>query len=76
MYQKMRRKTAPGLNSLGLEIRHDLQKAHQGHVMTFKMSMEEIRKKYIKDNIVEGPSNLADIESTFKYVIMHPPGKK
>ena len=44
--------------------------------MTFKMPMEEIRKKYIEDNIVQGPSNLADIKSTFKYVIMHPTGTK
>ena len=28
MYQKNRRKTAPGLNSLGLENRPDLQKAY------------------------------------------------
>ena len=76
MYQKNKRKTAPGLNSLGLENRPDLQKAHRGHVMTFKMPMEEIRKKYIEDNIVQGPSNLADIKSTFKYVIMHPTGTK
>ena len=41
LYQKNRQKTVPGINSLGLENRPDLQKSARGHVMTFKMPMEK-----------------------------------
>ena len=76
MYQKNRKKNLPGINSIGLENRPDLQKANRGHVMTFKMPMEKIRNKFIKDNSIPGPSTLSELETIFKYVIMHPTGSK
>ena len=76
LYQRNMKKTAPGINSLGLENRPDLQKASRGHVMTFKMPMEDIRNKFIKDNSIQGPSRLSELESIFKYVIMHPTGQR
>ena len=76
LYQKKKKKTVPGINSLGLENRPDLQKANRGHVMTFKMPMEEIRKKFIESNSIQGPSTILELESMFKYVIMHPTGSK
>ena len=76
LYQKNQKKNVPGINSLGLENRPDLQKANRGHVMTFKMPMEEIRNKFIKDNSIPGPSRLSELDTIFKYVIMYPTGSK
>ena len=72
MYQKNRKNTAPGINSLGLENRPDLQKAKRGHIMTFKMPMEEIRKKFLDGGSVPGPVSPSELEYIFKFVVMNP----
>ena len=59
-----------------MENRPDLQKANRGHVMTFKMPMDKIRNKFFKNNTIQGPARISELEKVFKYVIMHPTGTK
>ena len=59
-----------------MENRPDLQKSARGHVMTFKMPMEKIRNKFIVNNSIEGPASISELDTIFKYVIMHPTGTK
>ena len=40
------------------------------------MPMDKIRKRFFDDNFTQGPAKISELETVFKYVIMHPTGTK
>ena len=44
--------------------------------MLLSSQVEKIRYQFIKDNSIPGPATISELETIFKYVIMHPTGSK